>query len=289
MLTIKKATLLAFGVLREDLSGPNLLTKANLDEPKLMTLSRQIATVIGLPESVEFTGFHPAKLFDFSTRARCLAPFRILGVRSGGAQAGQVAGMDLEAQPFLKESESKWYDRALADAEAEVAKRHKEREELEKAISDVSATLQQSMEAAADTMIDKVNKMVQSKAPPTLESRNSGVQDDEWEDSDDEERRKLSEQIAAQKAASERLTRSQLTQDRLDRQAMEKANAMQAGSGGGGDDDELGEDGKRKLTPEEVRETRRRRPPPLPNTPPYPYFPTPTSSPSYSPRLFTAI
>ena len=289
VLTIKKATLLAFGVLREDLSGPNLLTKANLDEPKLMTLSRQIATVIGLPESVEFTGFHPAKLFDFSTRARCLAPFRILGVRSGGAQAGQVAGMDLEAQPFLKESESKWYDRALADAEAEVAKRHKEREELEKAISDVSATLQQSMEAAADTMIDKVNKMVQSKAPPTLESRNSGVQDDEWEDSDDEERRKLSEQIAAQKAASERLTRSQLTQDRLDRQAMEKANAMQAGSGGGGDDDELGEDGKRKLTPEEVRETRRRRPPPLPNKPPYPYFPTPTSSPSYSPRLFTAI
>ena len=70
---------------------------------------------------------------------------------------------------------------------------------------------------------------------------------------------------------------------------MEKANAMQAGSGGGGDDDELGEDGKRKLTPEEVRETRRRRPPPLPNKPPYPYFPTPTSSPSYSPRLFTAI
>ena len=70
VLTIKKATLLAHGVLREDLPGANLLTKTNLDEPKLMDLSRRVATIIGLPESVAFTDFHPAKLFDFSTRAR---------------------------------------------------------------------------------------------------------------------------------------------------------------------------------------------------------------------------
>ena len=102
VLTIKKATLLAHGVLREDLPGANLLTKTNLDEPKLMDLSRRVATIIGLPESVAFTDFHPAKLFDFSTRARCLAPFRILAVRSGGARAGQVAEWTSRRSPFSR-------------------------------------------------------------------------------------------------------------------------------------------------------------------------------------------
>ena len=159
VLTIKKATLLSHGVLREDLSGAALLTKVseasillvgsagchcrcccsllllaaaarcrcslpllaaaarfsrrlhptyvsqeNLDEAALMKLSRSVANIIGLPESTAFTSFHPAKLFDFSTRARCLAPFRILATKGGGATKGEVVGLDLEAQPFLKDS-----------------------------------------------------------------------------------------------------------------------------------------------------------------------------------------
>ena len=117
-----QAALLSHGVLKEDLSGSALLTKANLDEENLLKLSRkvravcgpsleaacgscaptaaiaigtarQVCNIVGLPESTQFTGFHPAKLFDFSTRARCLAGFRLLGVRSGGATV-RAAGFE---------------------------------------------------------------------------------------------------------------------------------------------------------------------------------------------------
>ena len=74
MLARGRAALISHGVLKEDLPGASLLTRANLDETHLMTLARKIATVVGLPESTSFAPFHPAKLFDFSTRARCLAP-----------------------------------------------------------------------------------------------------------------------------------------------------------------------------------------------------------------------
>ena len=211
MLTIKKATLLAHHVLREDLSGSSLLTKANLDEAALMTLSRSVATIIGLPESTEFTSFHPAKLFDFSTRARCLAPFRILGVRSGGATEGQVVGMDLEAQPFLRDSESEWYDRALAQAEAEVAKRHQEREELERAIRETQAMLQNSLEKAADSMVDRALSIAEANAEvhrKREDERNSGVEDHEWDDDDGADASKqaaLAAEVEATKEANSRL------------------------------------------------------------------------------------
>jgi len=91
-----------------------MLTRENLDEQALLSLSRKIATLIGLPETTQFCDFHPCKLFDFSTRARCLAPFRVLSVVGGGAAMGEVRGMDLEAQRFLKVSETEWHQRALA-------------------------------------------------------------------------------------------------------------------------------------------------------------------------------
>ena len=107
----------------------------------------------------------------------------------------------------------------------------------------MSATLQQSMEAAADTMIDKVGKMVQGRAMAGQDTRamtaaerankgnesdDSGVHSDEWDDSDDEERRKLSEQIQKQKAENARLMRSQITRARLDRKPWSR---LSSGSG----------------------------------------------------------
>ena len=43
VITIKKSTLLKFGVLKEDKPSSDLLTKANLDEGCLKTLSRQVS------------------------------------------------------------------------------------------------------------------------------------------------------------------------------------------------------------------------------------------------------
>ena len=145
VLTIKKASLLSHGVLRENLSGAALLTRSNVDEDALMTLSRKIATLVGLPETTQFCDFHPAKLFDFSTRARCLAPFRVLSTVSGGAASGEVRGLDLEAQSFLRASETAWYERALSDAEAEVEKRHEERRELDAAIAQLGELIAERM------------------------------------------------------------------------------------------------------------------------------------------------
>ena len=63
-----------------------------------------------------------------------MCPFRVLATHGGGARAGEVVGMDLEAHPFLAQSESAYFDRSVADADAEVAKRHAEKLELEAAV-----------------------------------------------------------------------------------------------------------------------------------------------------------
>ena len=123
VVTIKKTALLRAGALKQDLGGStNLLTASNLDEPALLRLSRTIATTLGLPESTAFCGFHAAKLFDFSSRARCLSAFRTLGVRGGGAVAGAVVAADLEAHPYLRAEEGKWFERNLGASVAAVAK-----------------------------------------------------------------------------------------------------------------------------------------------------------------------
>ena len=157
----KKAALLHHGVLSEDLPGKSLLTKANLDEPKLLELSRKIATLVGLPESTQFASFHPAKLFDFSTRARCVSAFRVLSVSTaGGGKAGgegeggggsssepSVLATDLESQPYLCAQETAYMARTLATAEAEVAKKEAELAELRTAIVNLAATLAAVVEA----------------------------------------------------------------------------------------------------------------------------------------------
>ena len=102
------------GALRADQPSESLLTNANLEIASLMRLARTISSAIGLPETTKFCDFHPAKLFDFSTRARCIVGFRVLGVRGGGASAGAVCGCDLEQHPYLRQAETAWLERAVS-------------------------------------------------------------------------------------------------------------------------------------------------------------------------------
>jgi hypothetical protein len=149
VLSVKKASLLSHGVLRADCGSGLLLTPSNLDESRLLELGRRVATLVGLPETTQFAPHHPAKLFDYSTRARCLCPFRVLGVREGGASPGGVIAMDLEAQPYLKQEETKYHARSRAEADMEIAQRARERIELERAITElrkvVGAGVQQQL------------------------------------------------------------------------------------------------------------------------------------------------
>ena len=189
VLTIKKAALLAKSALREDKPNAELLTKANLDEAALMVLAREIATIIGLPETTQFTDFHGAKLFDFSSRARCAAPFRVLGLGAGGARAGAVLAADLEVHPYLSVEEGKYFGRALELSKEAVAKCDTEIAELAEAIAQTSSnlsSLRSSLEAAADGMLDKVAAHVASKAASQelLRRQSTGIEDDEWEDED---------------------------------------------------------------------------------------------------------
>ena len=189
VVTIKKSALLSRGALRKDLPSSELLTRANLDEAALMGLSREIANIVGLPPSTQFTSFHGAKLFDFSTRARCATPFRVLGLTSGGATQGDVTAVDLEAHPHLCAEESKYFDRALRSSEAAVAKCDAEMVELEEAINQTTANLagmRNALESAADTMVDRVAALAAQRAPPSgpLRRQSTGVLDEEWEDED---------------------------------------------------------------------------------------------------------
>ena len=141
--TVKKPTLLAKGALKEDLPGQELLTRQNVDDEKLLHLARQVATAMGVPPSTCFCTHHPAKLFDFSTRARCLAPFKVLATRpegggkkggggggkggvGGGSGGGGVVAVDLAAQPFLSSSETAWLARNVEEARAEVELKEEE-------------------------------------------------------------------------------------------------------------------------------------------------------------------
>lgn len=117
--TVKKPALIAKGVLKQDLPGQQLLTRENVDDAALLKVARTVATLIGVPAATPFCGHHAAKLFDFSTRARCLAPFKVLALSKVADK--QVVALDLSAQPFLAASESTWLlrnvDEAIADVE----------------------------------------------------------------------------------------------------------------------------------------------------------------------------
>lgn len=136
-----QASLLSKGVLREDLPGRLLLTRENVDDDALLKLSRLVATVIGVPPATPFCVHHPAKLFDFSTRARCLTPFKVLAQATrGGADGGaRVVALDLSAQPFLASCESEWLQSNADDATSEVMAKKEQIEALQAEILETAA------------------------------------------------------------------------------------------------------------------------------------------------------
>jgi len=77
--------LLDMGVFKENKpTGRELLAENNIDLNKLYELARVIITEMGLPETAKFYETNPVQLFDFSRRARCIHPVRVLNL------AGQV-------------------------------------------------------------------------------------------------------------------------------------------------------------------------------------------------------
>lgn len=143
--TVKKVSLLNRKVLRQDRSGLNgapLLARENVDDTALLSLARTVADACGLPETTEFASPHPAKLFDFSTRARCLAPFKVLAVSKAGKHE-HVVSFDLAAQPFLSEAESLHLGRTLGDTQAEAEARRAELTALEDEITEAAMKARQ--------------------------------------------------------------------------------------------------------------------------------------------------
>jgi len=67
------------GVFKEDRgSGRQCLAPENIDVDQLHKTARAIMSELGLPEDVPFCETNPVQLFDFSRRARCLEPVRVL-------------------------------------------------------------------------------------------------------------------------------------------------------------------------------------------------------------------
>ena len=71
--------LLEMGVFRRSYaSGRACLATDNVDMEKLTEMVRDITQEMGLPASTELFETNPVQLFDFSRRARCLDPVRVL-------------------------------------------------------------------------------------------------------------------------------------------------------------------------------------------------------------------
>lgn len=71
--------LIEMGVFREDKpTGRELLAPENVDADRLREMAREITTEMGLPPNAEFFPTNPVQLFDFSRRARCIHPIKVL-------------------------------------------------------------------------------------------------------------------------------------------------------------------------------------------------------------------
>ena len=71
--------LLEMGVFRKSYaSGQACLATDNVDMERLHQMVRDITQEMGLPPTTEFFETNPVQLFDFSRRARCVDPVRVL-------------------------------------------------------------------------------------------------------------------------------------------------------------------------------------------------------------------
>jgi len=104
---VSKASLLDYGALREDRpTSAQLLQADNLDNAHLLVLARDLATAMNIPASAPFFPVNPVQLFDYSSRARCLVPGKVLAadgasVASLGADGPLVMPVgDALLEPF---------------------------------------------------------------------------------------------------------------------------------------------------------------------------------------------
>lgn len=94
--------LLEMGVFKRGYaSGQACLATDNVDVQKLHQMVRDITQEMGLPPSTEFFESNPVQLFDFSRRARCVDPVRLL---CSGADGGDSEARVLSPAEFLKGS-----------------------------------------------------------------------------------------------------------------------------------------------------------------------------------------
>ena len=163
--TMRKKPLLAEGVLKADAVGAALLHASNVDIEQLLRLGRNLATFVGIPDSAPFADFHPVKLFDFSSRARCIAPFRVLGVDP----TNQPCCLDLEVCACLREAQSRYLAHEVAQQQAVVrsceAKRNEAAQAIETATAAVAAA-KEALRAATSTHEKKarVQKLAEGEA-----------------------------------------------------------------------------------------------------------------------------
>jgi hypothetical protein len=182
--TMRKKTLLTEGVLKADAVGPALLHASNVDIEQLLRLGRNLATFVGIPDSAPFADFHPVKLFDFSSRARCIAPFRVLGVDP----TNQPCCLDLEVCACLREAQSRYLAHEVAQQQAVVRSCEAKRNEAAQAIDTAAAAVaaaKEAMRAATSTHEKKarVQKLAEGEAVltraqqalPPLESQTVSV------------------------------------------------------------------------------------------------------------------
>ena len=121
--TMRKKTLLSRGVLKEDVAGgaaAGLLSESNVNLEPLLQAGRELANFIGIPSDAPFADFHPVKLFDFSSRARCIAPFRVLGVH--GKDASPIC-LDLEICGCLRDAHTRHLAHEVEREQAAVGER----------------------------------------------------------------------------------------------------------------------------------------------------------------------
>eukprot|EP00927_Polykrikos_kofoidii_P072162 TRINITY_DN68312_c0_g1_i1.p1 TRINITY_DN68312_c0_g1~~TRINITY_DN68312_c0_g1_i1.p1 ORF type:complete len:676 (+),score=127.00 TRINITY_DN68312_c0_g1_i1:61-2028(+) len=77
--------LIEMGVFKEDKrTGQEILKPENVDVGRLQEMAREIVTEMGLPPTAEFFDTNPVQLFDFSRRARCVHPVKVLRGGAGG-------------------------------------------------------------------------------------------------------------------------------------------------------------------------------------------------------------
>lgn len=158
--TLKKKTLLARGVLRKDEAGTALLGSENVDLNALMAVGRELASFVGIPASAPFAEFHPVKLFDFSSRARCLAPFRVLGVNKEG---NAPVCLDLEVCQCLREAQTRYLAEEVELASTAAQQRADRLAQTEAAVVEASAAVDAAKGAVRDAPNPHARQGAQAK------------------------------------------------------------------------------------------------------------------------------